>query len=119
MAFRCGAFRRARGHKRAVPDLGSAVKASPLRGTGHPDPEPPTPARAQGHKQDVLDLCWSKKEQFLLSGSMDHTVRLWHISMDQCLRVFKHTDFVTALDFHPVDDRYFISGSIDGKVGPP
>lgn len=72
--------------------------------------------RYQGHKQDVLDLCWSKKEQFLLSASMDQTVRLWHISMDQCLRVFRHTDFVTALDFHPVDDRYFISGSIDGKV---
>ena len=28
----------------------------------------------------------------------------------------RHTDFVTALDFHPVDDKFFISGSIDGKV---
>ena len=28
----------------------------------------------------------------------------------------RHTDFVTSLDFHPVDDKYFISGSIDGKV---
>ena len=28
----------------------------------------------------------------------------------------RHTDFVTALDFHPVDDKYFLSGSIDGKV---
>jgi WD40 repeat protein len=27
--------------------------------------------------------------QFLLSASMDKTVRLWHISMDECLRVFK------------------------------
>ncbi|KAL4852781.1 WD repeat-containing protein 44 [Chlorella vulgaris] len=68
-----------------------------------------------GHKQDVLDLCWSKT-QFLLSASMDKTVRLWHISMDECLRVFKHTDFVTAIDFHPLDDKMFLSGSIDGKV---
>lgn len=68
-----------------------------------------------GHKQDVLDLSWSKT-QFLLSASMDKTVRLWHVTMDQCLRVFKHSDFVTAIDFHPDDDRTFVSGSIDGKV---
>ncbi|KAK9850113.1 hypothetical protein WJX84_008956 [Apatococcus fuscideae] len=76
----------------------------------------PQPHRTyRGHRQDVLDICWSRS-QFLLSASMDKTVRLWHISMDDCLRVFRHTDFVTALDFHPVDDKYFLSGSIDGKV---
>ncbi|KAL3134692.1 hypothetical protein ABBQ32_007697 [Trebouxia sp. C0010 RCD-2024] len=69
----------------------------------------------QGHKQDVLELCWSSS-QFVLSASMDKTVKLWHISMDECLRTFKHTDFVTALDFHPADDKFFLSGSIDGKV---
>jgi len=31
-------------------------------------------------------------------------------------RAGRHTDFVTALDFHPVDDKFFVSGSIDGKV---
>jgi len=68
-----------------------------------------------GHKQDVLDLAWSNSH-FLLSASMDKTVRLWHVSMDDCLRIFKHTDFVTAIDFHPLDDKLFISGSIDGKM---
>ncbi len=43
---------------------------------------------ATGHTADVLDLAWSKS-QFLLTASMDKTVRLWHISMDDCLRVFK------------------------------
>lgn len=42
----------------------------------------------QGHKQDVLELCWSAS-QFVLSASMDKTVKLWHISMDECLRTFK------------------------------
>lgn len=42
----------------------------------------------QGHKQDVLELCWSKS-QFVLSASMDKTVKLWHISMEECLRTFK------------------------------
>lgn len=35
----------------------------------------------------------------------------------ECLRVFQHTDFVTVVDFHPQNDKLFISGSIDGKVG--
>ncbi|URD81434.1 WD-40 repeat family protein [Musa troglodytarum] len=43
----------------------------------------------RGHADDVLDLSWSKS-QYLLSSSMDKTVRLWHM--------------------------YFISGSLDEKV---
>uniref|UniRef100_A0A8C8EKQ5 WD repeat-containing protein 44 n=1 Tax=Oncorhynchus tshawytscha TaxID=74940 RepID=A0A8C8EKQ5_ONCTS len=53
---------------------------------------------------------------FLLSSSMDKTVRLWHISRRECLCCFQHIDFVTAIAFHPRDDRYFLSGSLDGKL---
>lgn len=38
---------------------------------------------------------------FLLSSSMDKTVRLWHISRRECLCCFQHIDFVTAIAFHP------------------
>ena len=38
---------------------------------------------------------------FLLSSSMDKTVRLWHISRRECLCTFQHVDFVTAIVFHP------------------
>ncbi|KAJ1652451.1 WD repeat-containing protein 44 [Dispira simplex] len=68
-----------------------------------------------GHTRDVLDLAWSKND-FLLSSSMDKTVRLWHISRNECLCCFHHIDFVTSIDFHPRDDRFFLSGSLDGKV---
>lgn len=68
-----------------------------------------------GHTGDVLDLSWSKN-YFLLSSSMDKTVRLWHISRSECLCCFQHIDFVTAICFHPRDDRYFLSGSLDGKI---
>jgi len=47
---------------------------------------------------------------------MDKSVRLWHVSMNECLRVFNHNDFVTAIDFCPANDRYFISGSLDEMV---
>ncbi|CAL5015802.1 unnamed protein product [Urochloa decumbens] len=68
-----------------------------------------------GHSEDVLDLCWSKS-QYLLSSSMDKTVKLWHISSSSCLKTFSHSDYVTCIQFNPVDDRYFISGSLDEKV---
>ncbi|KAM0920268.1 hypothetical protein ACQ4PT_007635 [Festuca glaucescens] len=68
-----------------------------------------------GHSDDVLDLCWSKS-QYLLSSSMDKTVRLWHMSSTYCLKAFSHSDYVTCIQFNPVDDRYFISGSLDEKV---
>ncbi|KAL4271216.1 hypothetical protein GQ457_13G003330 [Hibiscus cannabinus] len=69
----------------------------------------------QGHSDDVLDLSWSKSQQ-LLSSSMDKTVRLWDLISKTCLRIFSHSDYVTCIQFNPVDDRYFISGSLDAKV---
>ncbi|XP_047495835.1 uncharacterized protein LOC125043644 [Penaeus chinensis] len=68
-----------------------------------------------GHTADMLDISWSKN-YFLLTSSMDKTVRLWHISRKECLCIFQHMDFVTAITFHPKDDRYFISGALDGKL---
>lgn len=69
----------------------------------------------KGHTSDILDLSWSKNN-FLISSSMDKTVRLWHISRKECLCVFQHPDFVTSIAFHPKDDRYFLSGSLDAKL---
>ncbi|KAJ1412942.1 WD40/YVTN repeat-like-containing domain superfamily [Sesbania bispinosa] len=68
-----------------------------------------------GHSSDVLDLAWSNSD-ILLSSSMDKTVRLWQIDCNQSLHVFHHNDYVTCIQFNPVDENYFISGSIDGKV---
>ncbi|XP_057450541.1 uncharacterized protein LOC130742451 [Lotus japonicus] len=69
----------------------------------------------QGHLDDVLDLSWSKS-QLLLSSSMDNTVRLWDLETKTCLKIFVHNDYVTCIHFNPVDDDYFISGSLDAKV---
>lgn len=65
-----------------------------------------------GHTGEVLDLSWSKNN-FLLSTSMDKTVRLWHASRKECLCTFKHKDLVTKVAFHPTDDRFFLAGSLD------
>lgn len=69
----------------------------------------------QGHTADILDVAWSRNH-FLLSSSMDKTVRLWHVTRVECLCTFFHADFVSTAQFHPYDDRYFVSGSLDGKL---
>ena len=49
-----------------------------------------TPYRVyKGHKKDVLDLAWSNSN-FLFSASMDKSVRLWHVSVGDCLKVFRY-----------------------------
>ncbi|KAI0399171.1 WD40-repeat-containing domain protein [Xylaria palmicola] len=76
----------------------------------------PQPAREfKGHEGDILDLSWSKNN-FLLSSSMDKTVRLWHMSRQECLCTFKHKDFVASIAFHPRDDRFFLAGSLDSSL---
>ena len=47
---------------------------------------------------------------------MDKTVRLWHVSRDENLCTFKHSDFVPSIQFHPTDDRFFLAGSLDAKL---
>lgn len=69
----------------------------------------------RGHTKGVLTLDWSKNN-FLVSGSMDKTARLWHVDRLDCLEVFEHEDFVTTVRFHPTDDRFFLSGSLDNEV---
>ncbi|KAF7830744.1 WD repeat-containing protein 44 [Senna tora] len=68
-----------------------------------------------GHEGEILDLSWSNNN-YLLSSSVDKTVRLWRVGYDHCLKVFSHNNYVTCIQFNPVDDNHFISGSIDGKV---
>ncbi|PHH75114.1 hypothetical protein CDD82_4591 [Ophiocordyceps australis] len=69
----------------------------------------------EGHTGEVLALNWSKNN-FLLSSSMDKSVRLWHMSRKECLCTFRHPDMVTSIAFHPTDDRFFIAGSLDAQL---
>lgn len=68
-----------------------------------------------GHNDKILDLTWSKNN-YLLSASVDATVRLWRVGCDHCLKVFIHSNYVSCVQFNPVDEDFFVSGSIDGKV---
>lgn len=69
----------------------------------------------RGHSAEILDCAWSVNN-FLLSASMDKTVRLWHHSRPDALGIFQHLDYVTSVAFHPRDPRIFLSGSLDCKL---
>lgn len=69
----------------------------------------------EGHSRAILTLDWSKNG-FLISGAMDRTAKLWHVDRPDCLQTFTHDDFVTTAKFHPTDDRFFMSGSLDNNV---
>lgn len=69
----------------------------------------------EGHTGEVLSMSWGKNG-FLLSASMDKTVKLWHPSRSESLATFKHTDIVTSIAFHPTDDRFFLAGCLDAQL---
>lgn len=66
------------------------------------------------HTSDILDMDWSKNN-FLVTSSMDKSVRLWHLERSSSLKAFQHPDFVTCVLFLPSDDRFIITGCLDHK----
>lgn len=76
----------------------------------------PEPYRVfEGHTGDIIDISFSKAN-FILSASIDKTVRLWHVTRADSLQLFSHPDMVTAVAFHPLHDRFFVSGCFDLRV---
>ncbi|MEQ2180869.1 hypothetical protein GOODEAATRI_005763, partial [Goodea atripinnis] len=56
-------------------------------------------------------LSLSDKERFILSGSADCYVKIWALSIGQCVKSIYTFNAVTALCFAPEGDGYIISGS--------
>lgn len=69
----------------------------------------------QGHTSDVVMLEFSS-DNFLLSCSLDSTVRLWHPSQEKELGVFQHEEAVTAVAFLPTDSSIFIASTLGNTV---
>ena len=69
----------------------------------------------EAHRGDVVALSWSRND-FLLSASLDKSVRLWHTTQKNCLHCFHHAETVTSVDFHPLLEHFFLSGCFDKKI---
>ncbi|EGG12631.1 uncharacterized protein MELLADRAFT_114823 [Melampsora larici-populina 98AG31] len=69
-----------------------------------------------GHTDTITSLAWTKSGKFLISASMDKTVRVWEVESGLEVKQCIHTDFVTTISSDPNDENYFLSGSIDRKL---
>ncbi|XP_005731925.1 lissencephaly-1 homolog A [Pundamilia nyererei] len=67
-------------------------------------------------KRLAWSLSLSDKERFILSGSVDCYVKIWALSIGQCVKSIYTFNAVTALCFVPEEDGYIITGSDGGKV---
>ncbi|KAI9999715.1 hypothetical protein NQD34_011558 [Periophthalmus magnuspinnatus] len=67
-------------------------------------------------KKLAWSLSLSDKERFILSGSADCNVKIWALSVGQCVKSIYTFNAVTALCFVPEGDGYIVTGSDGGKV---
>jgi len=76
----------------------------------------PHPVKAfAGHTADVTSVAWNQSG-FVISGSVDKTARVWHLTTTQCLAVLAHPDFVSGVDMHPTDDSLALTGCLDKQL---
>jgi len=68
-----------------------------------------------GHTEDILSISWAHNG-FIISASMDTTVRLWHPDRTKSVSTFSHSDFVACAAFHPLNNKVFLTGGLDRKV---
>uniref|UniRef100_A0A1A7W7V6 Uncharacterized protein n=2 Tax=Iconisemion striatum TaxID=60296 RepID=A0A1A7W7V6_9TELE len=61
-------------------------------------------------------LSLSNAERFILSGSADCYVKIWALSIGQCVKSIYTFNAVTGLCFVPEGDGYIVTGSDGGKV---
>jgi guanine nucleotide-binding protein subunit beta-2-like 1 protein len=70
----------------------------------------------KGHSHFVSDVVISSDGQFALSGSWDHTLRLWEIDSGRCTRRFVgHSKDVLSVAFS-ADNRQVVSASRDKTI---
>lgn len=78
--------------------------------------QPIETALQRGHTRAINSLAFSREGKLLVSGSDDHTLRLWEVETGRELRTFNgHKDNVNKVLFHP-NGKWIISGSSDHEI---
>lgn len=74
--------------------------------------------RPGSHADAVMCLDWnSEHRNMLLSGSADHTVKIWDITTQSCMHtLMHHSDKVQCAVWNPVESTIFATGGFDHDV---
>ncbi|CAD8104438.1 unnamed protein product [Paramecium sonneborni] len=74
--------------------------------------------KVDSHTDSVLSLSLNSfKPNILLSGSADHTVKLWDLMLQKCVFTYNHhKDKVQISKFNTKEESVILSGGEDGKL---
>jgi len=69
----------------------------------------------RAHKQLITSIAFSPDGKFLVSGSLDKTVKVWRVKDEHLERLFQHTHWVNSVAFSP-DGQLLAVGCWDGVI---
>ncbi|MCL2116096.1 MAG: RyR domain-containing protein, partial [Methanobrevibacter sp.] len=79
-------------------------------------PTGPLKTTLTGHTGDVLSVCFSSKDKYIVSGSYDMSVHVWDLETQEEIAQLKgHENGVNSVHFSS-NDKYIVSGSDDRTV---
>ncbi|SCW01717.1 LAFE_0E05710g1_1 [Lachancea fermentati] len=71
---------------------------------------------SMGASSEIYDLCWSPDDKFIVTGSMDNSVRIFDVEQSKCIVVStEHNHYVQGVTWDP-NDEFIISQSADRSI---
>ena len=61
------------------------------------------------------DFEWSTANDFILSTSLDQTIRLWDTKNGKCVRTIQENSEVLSCSFCPTNNNLFVVGTMDTR----
>jgi WD40 repeat protein len=68
-----------------------------------------------GHEDNIFSMEYNQRGNFIVSGSEDHTLRVWHLEHTSLNRKFAINDRVLTISV-ATDSRLAAAGSADGMI---
>lgn len=66
----------------------------------------------KGHTSDIMDFEFSNDNRFIVSCSLDRTIRVWDSISGECVRIFEEDYPLTCIRFHPINQHILVCSDI-------
>ena len=63
----------------------------------------------EGHEATAVSAKFSRDGKFIVSASLDKTVRIWNASSRECVRIIKQPEYVNCAKFSPCGGRVAVA----------